>query len=135
MNLSPLFYKQIIKTKLKRQYAHSYSMAKALKEAAKPKKLIPDAYLFFFVALVLNFVWRTLDEVFMSLRSSGEAVPLLGGGLLGWTAFKVISVVVWVLSLYSLYILFVMIKKKERFAWSLALLILGALFYLVTIFF
>lgn len=110
-------------------------MAKALKEVAKPKKLIPDAYLFFFVALVLNYVWRTLDEVFMSARSSGETVPLLGGGILGWTPFTIISILVWLLSLYSLYILFVMARKKERFAWSLALLILGALFYLVTLFY
>lgn len=61
--------------------------------------------------------------------------PILGGNLLGWAPFKLISVVVWLLSLYSLYILFVMVRKRERFAWSLGLLILGTLFYLVTIFY
>ncbi|MBU2639016.1 MAG: hypothetical protein KJ955_08640 [Nanoarchaeota archaeon] len=113
-------------------------MAKALKEAAKPKKLIPDAYLFFFIAIVLNYVWRMLDNVFMYVRSLNEAEPVLrviGGGLLGWTPFDIIAILVWLLSLYSLYILYVMVKKKERFLWSLALLILGVLFYLVTIFY
>jgi len=111
-------------------------MAKALKEVAKPHKLIPDAYLFFFTAIVLNYVWRTLDEVFMHVRSLKEPVlRVMGAELLGWTPLNIIAILVWLLSLYSLYILFVMVRKKERFAWSLGLLILGALFYLMTIFY
>ena len=109
-------------------------------------------HIFFFVALVVNYTWRYLqDFTFNSFHSfwnfATEVKPdFLSEGLLwwpqglgskfvGWSFDTFISVVVWLLSLYSLYLLYLLLKERKQVVPSLILLIFGILFYLITIFY
>jgi hypothetical protein len=92
-------------------------------------------HIFLFIALVLNYSWRTLDAVLSANWETLGGFGLLGGKLLGWTPFQFIGWVVWALALYSLYLLCTRIHDKEQLRLNVGLLIFGVLFYLLTIFF
>lgn len=103
-----------------------------------------NEYVFFFVALVLNYTWRALSQFatnsFHALGdysglTSFEWFWVLGSNLVGWGFDNLVSIIVWLLSLYSLYLLYLNIKGKKNYVSSLILLILGVLFYAITIFY
>lgn len=111
-----------------------------------------NSHVLFFIALAVNYIWRYVqDFMFNSFDSfwkfAQEVKPEfvaeglkwwpdgLGSKLLGWTFDGFMSVVVWVLSLYTLYLIYLNIREKRQVVTNWVLLIFGVLFYIVTIFY
>ncbi len=125
-----------------------------MKQKTKVKKeyfKFDNVHVFFFAALVINYIWRYVQSAtFKSFQTVWDLVqevkpefapnglywfPDLGNDLVGWSVENFISIVVWVLSVYSLYLLYINIKEKKQATASTVVLIFGVLFYLLTIFY
>ena len=111
-----------------------------------------NVHVFFFVALVLNYGWRYLQEfTFNSFDTVYDLIEgvrpefvsnglvwfpdNLGTRMLGWTFNELVSLVVWAIAIYSLYLLYINIKEKKQVVASTILLIVGVLFYILSIFY
>ena len=88
-----------------------------------------NSHVLFFIALAVNYTWRSFDNLSSANWEILGGYGILGGGLLGWTLYPFISWVIWALSLYTLYLIYLNIREKRQAVANWIILVLRILFY------